>query len=174
MIINLTKKQGDELLNTFWNVDYTVDGVDYNTGEDSLHEIPPVVNIGQLGTVLSDPEDPTSITGYVMAHPALTDEDEIILKDVLDERVAFSDSVRAADTTERAGMRSTKRAELRTQARQDTRRAARVALRRSTRREDRIAARLDFRESLKTQRVLDRIAARKAEREAEAEAAAVG
>lgn len=163
MRIDLTKEQGDELFNPFWDIDYAVtlpDGTEHegNTGEDDLHELPENVLIGEPGQIL---DDRGRLVGYAIAHVSLTWEDEVLLKHVLDERAAHTARIAALPREDRAEARQALRQEIRQAARRDARRAARRAARQA----DRQAARRQMREDLRAE-ATDKLAVARAEREA--------
>ncbi len=155
MKIELTLAQAAEFDNELWKDD------------DDFRAIPELAYIGELGTILADPADPDSaVTGYAMAHPSLTWEDEVILHFVLDERAAQVQAIKDAPQGQRAGMRR----DIRVAIRQDARKAARIAAREDERedaREDnrlmRVALRKQARVALREE---ERRLVRVAEREA--------
>ena len=154
MIIYLSKEQGDELNNDFWRILYGVDedGVDLYTDDADIRDIPEAY-VGELGPI---EDEQGRVTGYALAHPALTEEDEIFLTVLLEERVVAMAAINALPQKERAKARQALRVDLRTAARKDDRleerRLARIA--------DRKQARRDYRAELrKDARIQDRLAA---------------
>ena len=142
MIITLTIAQADALDNALFAED------------DALREFP-IPLVGELGQT-TDEND--VVTGYAMAHPRLTYEDEIVLHTILDDRVSELAGIRALPQADRPDARSA----VRTRIRQDTRKAARV----TQRTEDRQAARQEMRRDIRQDtRIAGLIAARRAERE---------
>ena len=143
MIIYLSKEQGDELNNDFWHISYGVDedGVDLYTDDDDIREIPEAY-VGKLGVI---EDEQGRVTGYALAHPALTEEDEIFLTVLLEERVVAMAAIQALPNKERAEARQALRVELRTAARKDDR----LEARRAARKADRQTARQQYRQELR-------------------------
>ena len=143
MIIALTIDQVDALDNDLFSED------------DQLRDFP-IPEVGELGVILSDPNDETSVVGYAFAHPELTWEDEVVLHTLLNDRVAMLEAIGRAPRNDRAGMR----AAILTELRQDERKVDRVVQRVA----DGQAARVEMRQDiLKEARVAALIATRKAE-----------
>ena len=142
MRITLTPEQYAELDNDFWHIPYTVeiDGITYDayTDDDGLREIP-------VGVLIGVPGQNEDGSEYYIAHPALTWEDEVMLKAELDKRAAFTAEVAASPKGQRPKLRQDKRTQLRTEARQYSRMAARAATRVADRREARRLARIEYR-----------------------------
>ncbi len=177
MKITFTPEQWAELDNDFWSVDYKwtdTDGVqhDANTGEDDFRRLPEEVYIGEPGIEYASYDTDGNPEGapvaYVIDHPGLTWEDEIILHTVLQERADFTQSVKGAGRGNRDKLRQAKWREMRQEAEQDSRRAERQELLKQgleEGREDRLPERKLWRKQLRQEpRIADQIAARRAER----------
>ena len=141
MIIELTVAQADALDNPMFAED------------DALRQFP-IPLVGDLG-VLTDERD--NVTGYVMAHDALTVEDEVVLHTLLDDRVADLETIRRLPSADRPAAR----AAIRTGLRQDARKNARVDARVADRVDSRVAARVEMRSDIrKDERIVALIAAK--------------
>lgn len=148
MRVNFTSAQIAEINNPFWDIALD-DGNGNSLGlysDDLVKEIPSDVLVGELATLLDDQE---RVIGYACEHPALTSEDETLIKFELDWRASKMAAIAALPSADRPAARTALRTEIRQTARADARRANRVALRVT----DRQAARREYRIALRANAV---------------------